>query len=87
MLQNAFSILTIGADTAENELSKVCPLPSRPRPGSRPSLPQVLMGGDLTEVLLLQTLAAREPQTLDGVRQTLQGSFWAVSKPKFASKR
>ena len=85
MLQNAYFLAKIGADTAENEQHFAEILP---KTGNYPTGPRPLPGNDL----LLAFPAGRRPRAYVGSPTqlsnylTLKGSFSAVSKPNFASK-
>ena len=84
-LSNAYLLAKFGFDTAENEPSKVCRIPRRHRPYHqyrRAAGPESSWGASLGWVREHRVPGLRR----HGIRQTLEGSFSAVSKPNFASK-
>ena len=88
-LFNAYFLAKFGFDTAENEPCKVCAEQhgsSRSRSAPRSLRPGVLTSAAAgPEARVRRGLAGADGEDASG-RQTLEGSFSAVSKPNFASK-
>ena len=88
MLQNAYFLAKIGADTAENEqhFAEICLAAMAYDPGRAIGAAQE---SERAPVIRLAKGGSKGPPLLAAHRsigQTLQGSFSAVSKPTFASK-
>ena len=94
MLQNAYFLAKIGADTAENQrhsaknLPKICKFlfSKETVDWDRAFADELKKRKELGTVDTKPVPPPRREVSFKSVRQTLQGSFSAVSKPTFASK-
>ena len=80
MLSNAYFLAKFRFDTAENEPAKICKISAGE--GER----KAIDAAPQPEEPPVASVGGVPGRRRHGIRQTLEGSFSAVSKPNFASK-